>query len=734
MKYVIQWAAASWARIGKGIMSKISVVAELSGGLNLNPQPWAIANNESVIAENCDFYTSRGSIMGRKRMMKVNAIPLPGAIVDIYRWVKGNRSAYLIVQTYDGINRRSYFSLDNGVTYTLIGTWGPSERPYYLCDYEDVLYAMDPKEPPVQFNGISLPLTHQNLLFPNDFSNAAWVKIGTTTATSSLITFGGTGLANQVYQMTTPSGAAETIQIDLRSNTVPAVVNIRGDQGSSSPGLKCTVTTSWQTFSIPCDTTFFTGILYAAIYLVSGDTKIYARNAYMGEIDAELWGVPPPNVAPTVVDLGGGGPLTGTYSYILVYRTKDGFISGNSPVSVSLTVKNSIIQLSNIPVSNQPEVTNVDIYRIGGLLVAYFFIGTVPNGTTTFLDNVADKFFGAPLDLFDRFAAPNARFATPYKNRIFVAYVNGVPNTFTWSRARRPLNFYDPATADPVGRRGLRIMGLREFMGSLFFIKEDTIIALRGSDENTFYLDPLYVKDGCASENSICDMGTHLGYAATDGYYMFNGISSKKATDKVNVIFDKVIDKTLIGYVRATYDIKKKRVYMAYPVQAINDTLLVMEMTTGAVHTWIPEIQVTDIYYDDYEGRTLVGDPNGFIYRMEEDNNPTEESYDFHWKSKDYDFGQPHIFKTLQEVRMTLDTKGQPMTVTLWADTQPINQAVVTTYKKDWVRMGTDKEVNSGQTFAIEVSGDVSKPIIIAPPILFKYDETDSVVSNVRGK
>ena len=580
---------------------KFYPVIDLSSGLNLKQAPWLIQDNESVTMENCDLWTRRGSVLGRQLSRKLNATPLVGRIINLYRWVKSDGTSYLIAQTDDGNERRVYYSTDNVIFYLLAVGCNAGYR-VNLVDYEDWMYFLDLNNTPTKWDGVHNPTQ---------------------------------------------------------------------------------------------------------------------------------WGIESPQTAPIVATTG-AGLLNGTYTWKVVYLSAQGTRSPNSPVSLPIVLSGGSATLT-LPISPDVQVETKEIYRQGGLLTDYYLVDTVANSITSYFDNIADIDLGDLLDPYDRYPAPQAKYGTVHYNRIFVANLPLFPHSFTWSRARRPENFYDYSTdingqtaADPVGQKGKQIMGVRELGESLFFMKEEGIFALRGGDEQTFYLDNTYVSDGVASDDSICDMGVTLGYQSFDGYYVFNGISSKKVTEKVDSIFNELLDPSMLKSIMATYDTKKKRLYVSYPLKAMNDRLLLLDFTSGAIHEW--PIDNTTIYYDHDLKALLIGTDDGYIYQMEAQY-PDEAAYNFRWKSKAYDFAQPKIYKNLGSVRLTLDTGDQEVTVSLWSDNQKINEVRVSA-KDEWVEIPTKGGIR-GFNYQVMIEGLISKPITISPPMVFKYEETDVKTSNV---
>ncbi|MEW6214099.1 MAG: hypothetical protein AB1478_02675 [Nitrospirota bacterium] len=438
------------------------------------------------------------------------------------------------------------------------------------------------------------------------------------------------------------------------------------------------------------------------------------------------WGIAAPGTAPTLAE-GSAGNLSGTYQYKITFLNAEGTESANSPASSKITVSSKIIELSAIPTSTDGQVTKRRVYRFGGTLTDYYLINAInDNTTTTYSDNTIDTDVGPLLDPYDRYPAPNAKASTVHYNRIFLSNIlyGGVksPHGFLWSRARRPENFYDPSNPDPAGTKGKNVLEVVEMGESVYFLTEETIYALRGANEDTFYLDPTYVQIGCFSKDSVCKLGTSVGYLGSDGYYFFNGLSSKKITDKVESVFTNDLNKSQIAKVGGVFNQRKNRIYITYPKSPATDPdrILIYDLLTTAFHEW--PVATTSIYFDHHTDVVLCGSSDGYVYELESDN-PTEANTTFKWKSKAYDFGQREIYKTLFAVRLTIKTAGQDVTFNQYIDNVLTHQGTINT-DYEWLEVQFDVP-ESGINFQTEITGTVSTPVRILPPLVYKYKVTD---------
>jgi len=90
--------------------------------------------------------------------------------------------------------------------------------------------------------------------------------------------------------------------------------------------------------------------------------------------------------------LGGGVGMQGDYAYQVVFlNSVTGSRSNPNPTQVeALQVKRNAVALAGLPVSSDPQVDKLEIYRTVGNGTIKFRVITIDNGTTTSTDKVAD--------------------------------------------------------------------------------------------------------------------------------------------------------------------------------------------------------------------------------------------------------------------------------------------------------------------------------------------------------
>lgn len=99
-----------------------------------------------------------------------------------------------------------------------------------------------------------------------------------------------------------------------------------------------------------------------------------------------IWGIVAPCQAATLA-AGAAGSLTGTYKVVYTFVRKDGskiaHESNPSPASNTVSVTAQQINISNLEVSGDPQVTHKRIYRTTNGGIIYLFDQEVTNATTT---------------------------------------------------------------------------------------------------------------------------------------------------------------------------------------------------------------------------------------------------------------------------------------------------------------------------------------------------------------
>lgn len=250
----------------------------------------------------------------------------------------------------------------------------------------------------------------------------------------------------------------------------------------------------------------FQGVLY---WSEDGDT---AKKHSDGET-TEL-GIAEPTGTPTVaLHPDGNGELVGTYTYyVTYYNSRYGIES--KPLMVTpaeIVVQNRKASLSSLPVSTDPQVDTLRIYRLGGNLTLRTLVDDVTNGTTEYIDNIADIYVDGYImesETYDK--APDGLMHLTEHNSGLVGavgsriYFTPVANTNAWPA----LDYLDvPNTITGIGSSSI---------GLLVFTEASTYV-ISGTE---FLSSSKYLLDsshGCVSHHTIAKLGGSLLWVSGSG-------------------------------------------------------------------------------------------------------------------------------------------------------------------------------------------------------------------------
>lgn len=211
-------------------------------------------------------------------------------------------------------------------------------------------------------------------------------------------------------------------------------------------------------------------------------------------------GIDTPGSAPTVAD-GGAGNLNGVYQWRVTFESPT-HESSPGPVSTKLTLANRQVSLTAVPTSSDTQVTKRNIYRIGGVIPEWRYVGTInDNVTTTFTDNVADLSLGEELS-FDRDPPPvTIKGIVEHKKRAFA--IDG--NELIFSNYQEPEG-WNPLNRLPVGGSSA-VLALASTGSILIVFKDTEAEALLGESLDDFALVPAFKKGTIAPDSVVSGDG-----------------------------------------------------------------------------------------------------------------------------------------------------------------------------------------------------------------------------------
>jgi len=244
-----------------------------------------------------------------------------------------------------------------------------------------------------------------------------------------------------------------------------------------------------------------------------------------------FWGIVAPTAAP-LLSPDGAATMFGTYYYNVTFEG-NGIESSAGTFSLPITVTGTGVTLTGIPVSTDPQVTTVNIYRLGGSLGQWLFVAAIPNGTTTYTDTTSDAALSADLaETLRRDPPPIFKAITTYKERVWGFGTTADPSLVYFSNYNEPWAFDTVQGFFPVEENNFNdvAIGLCSIGSQLILFKSKSTYQVTGSTNADFQVNKLF-DIGCRSSRSICTAYGVCWWISKQGIYQFDGSTPTNLSD-----------------------------------------------------------------------------------------------------------------------------------------------------------------------------------------------------------
>lgn len=217
--------------------------------------------------------------------------------------------------------------------------------------------------------------------------------------------------------------------------------------------------------------------------------------------------------------------ITGTVQYLYTYvNENEDLESAPSGLSVEFSVDNAQITVSTLLESSDPQVTHKYVYRIGGDLTAFTYIGKVQNGLgiTEYFDQIiASDVDGDVLSSELNDAPPEG---LRYLTHVYTTFVGAVDSRFYFARDIGNPNYW-PATYYIEFYSEITGIGLTS-NNIIVFTKFKSYI-ITGTNAYTFVPYLLDGHQGCINHDTIVEYNGQLIFMSTDGICITTGSEVK---------------------------------------------------------------------------------------------------------------------------------------------------------------------------------------------------------------
>ena len=272
---------------------------------------------------------------------------------------------------------------------------------------------------------------------------------------------------------------------------------------------------------------------------VEFQSKLYyttANSIPQKSSDGLTWynlGILKPAVKPSI-SINGTGDLEGTYTYCYTYyNILDGTESQPSVYSNEIVTTNQAVDVI-VKASNDPQVSNINVYRLGGDLTKMSLVVQLTNTDQTYTDSLADVDIPADILVSDLYgqAPNNLRYLTEANAMLFGAigdklYFSEVAYINAWS----PYNFID---FDDT------ITGIGATQNGIIVCTKYKTYIITGTSPNTLSKYLISGNQGCIEYRSMQYTNNTLIWCSTDGICVSSGgviqVISRDKLSKLDII------------------------------------------------------------------------------------------------------------------------------------------------------------------------------------------------------
>jgi hypothetical protein len=370
------------------------------------------------------------------------------------------------------------------------------------------------------------------------------------------------------------------------------------------------------------------------------------------------------------------------YGVCYTYTTEDGHESNPSPKSKLITVNRGSINVTDMVISSDPQVTGQNVYLTGGTLGAVYQCngakeaadgeedpGPVTGADYTIIasaDDLTD--FNKQLEN-DHDDPPDADgIAGPYYGRI-LAFKG---SRFYWTKQNKPFAFKHPDEADgdwaDIDENAGNIKHISIRPHEAWIYAENEIFILVGDPADAAgEVHPSGIAQGAPSRTGVAKAGSYdIAYLGM-GIYAVDGNSAKKLSQQIDPIFKNravtlsdgttaqpISDPATVavgyddGIVRVAYD---------------NTRGLVCELATGR---WFQDSRSFSSFQGESEAGILGGTSTGQVLKLEDGYTDAGSGIEVDFLSKLYDYGIHDNEKIVEDVTIYHDLNGQSLTATVY--------------------------------------------------------------------
>lgn len=237
---------------------------------------------------------------------------------------------------------------------------------------------------------------------------------------------------------------------------------------------------------------------------------------YTGGTEYQL-GITAPIAKPIIIKTATVGDFSGTFRYAYTFYNSVTGAESTPIFSDELEVENRYINITQMEISSDPQVTHKNIYRIGEGITEFSLVARIDNSLASYSDTIHElNILGNDLVSADYLPAPSGlKYLTEAHNTLFGAIgdklvfsLEGKP--FAWPA----FYFIDfPST----------ITGIKGITAGLVVFTKNRAFLITGTSPESFSKYELRGDQGCIDHSTIQKVDTGIIWRSLDGFCMTTG-------------------------------------------------------------------------------------------------------------------------------------------------------------------------------------------------------------------
>jgi hypothetical protein len=371
----------------------------------------------------------------------------------------------------------------------------------------------------------------------------------------------------------------------------------------------------------------------------SANLSIYALNGIdrkrIEDTTIYGWGIEAPTVAPTL-ETGASTGLTGAYNAKYSYCRKEGSTvvveSNCSPEGTAVTLADGSLSIS-WTASSDSQVTHVRLYRTVANGSTYYHDQDLAIGTTTLDSDTSDAGLGSEEET-DHDLPPLGSFLSGPNFNGYCFMIHD--NRLYFSKPKQP-DYWPEAYYIEVSPKQSPGQTIVWWNGQPYFLTKSEIYQIQGTGADSFFPFAMKAVTGAQGPNAACSIAGHgIFHIGTDGLYLYSGSDTKVTQARFEPIFrgesvndvpgaKELTTSWLIGY--------QNKLYMGYTSAGASfpKNVIVYNLDTQRTTYYSYPFQIRCVALDETNSRLLAGGSDGYVYRLEVPDYPSDAGSTISW-------------------------------------------------------------------------------------------------------